>query len=78
MTCERVTLPDGTGAIVCGPTRRCKCGNRHTLLCDWKVPARKSATCDAALCERCTFSPEAGKDLCPTHREAFEKWKTGQ
>jgi hypothetical protein len=73
MTCERVTLPDGTRAIVCGSrrVRRCACGQPHTLLCDWKVKDRRSGTCDAPLCPRCTTSPMPGKDLCPTHAQAF-------
>lgn len=67
MTCEIVPLGNGTNMIVCGPTRRCACGNRHTLLCDWKVPGKKSGTCDKPLCASCTTSPAPGKDLCPTH-----------
>ena len=67
MTCHHLSLPDGTNAIVCGPTRRCACGNRHTLLCDWKVPAKKSGTCDKPLCARCTTSPAPDKDLCSAH-----------
>jgi hypothetical protein len=76
MTCRDVTLPDGGRAIVCGPTRRCKCGRRATLECDWKVPTKKSGTCDAPICSSCTTSPAAGKDLCPKHAAEFEAWKT--
>lgn len=66
MTCHRVQTPHGV-AIVCGPTKRCKCGNRATRECDWKVPTKKSGTCDAGLCPRCTTSPAPEKDLCPKH-----------
>lgn len=54
MTCERVTLPDGGAAIVCSSRRRrrCACGAPATLLCDWKVPGRRTGTCDAPLRER--------------------------
>lgn len=71
MTCEHVTLPDGTAAIVCGPRRRkakcCKCGKPAGLLCDWKVKTKRSGTCDEPICARCTSSPAPDKDLCPDH-----------
>jgi hypothetical protein len=75
MTCEHVPLPGGGSAIVCSSQRRqrCKCGRSAMLLCDWKVPS-KSATCDAPICGLCSTSPEPGKDLCPTHAEAFKEW----
>jgi hypothetical protein len=78
MTCEHVRLPDGTGAIICGTRRRPKCvqcGGRADLECDWKVPRRKSGTCDAPICSRCTTSPAPEKDLCPEHAAAWQRWK---
>jgi hypothetical protein len=75
MTCDRVKLPGGGSAIVCSTTKRCKCGQRATLLCDWKVSTKKSGTCDAPLCPRCATSPRPGKDLCAKHAAAFEEWK---
>lgn len=77
MTCERVTLPGGARAIVCTTRKRprCACGRPATLECDWKVPTRKSGTCDAPICTRCTTSPAAKKDLCPAHTAEFQKWK---
>lgn len=77
MNCERVTFPDGGVAIVCGSRtrKRCTCGRRATLECDWKVPSRKSGTCDAPICESCTMSPAPEKDLCPKHKVEFEQWK---
>jgi len=75
MTCHHIRLPDGSGAIVCGPTRRCKCGRRATLECDWKVPLRRSGTCDAPICASCTTSPAPDKDLCPTHAAEFAVWR---
>ena len=76
MTCERVVLPDGTAAIVCGsfPRKYCACGRRATLECDWKVPERRSGTCDAPICSNCTLSPKPGKDICPDHQPAFHAW----
>lgn len=77
MTCERVTLPGGGTAIVCGTRKRkrCDCGRPATLACDWKVPSRKSGTCDAPICAGCTTSPAPEKDLCPAHAAEFEHWK---
>jgi hypothetical protein len=79
MTCDRVTLPGGGTAIVCSSRKRprCACGRSATLLCDWKVPDKKSGTCDAPMCARCAMQPVPGADkqLCPAHVEAFKKWK---
>lgn len=77
MTCERITLPNGGAAIICGLPRgraKCRCGRTATLLCDWKLPhivddqfVKVSGTCDAPLCPSCTSSPAPNKDLCPKH-----------
>lgn len=77
MTCEHVTLPNGVRAIVCSLRRRprCKCGRPEVLLCDWKVPAKRTGTCDASICRICTTSPAPDKDLCPAHAGEFEAWK---
>lgn len=75
MTCHHVTIPGGGSAIVCTQTRRCKCGRRAPLLCDWKIPSKRSGTCDAPICKRCVTSPQPGKDLCAKHAKAFEAWK---
>lgn len=72
MTCQRVPLSDGTAAIVCsGRLKRCGCNRPARLLCDWKVPSRRSGTCDRPLCARCTHAPAPGKDLCPEHARAW-------
>lgn len=76
MACEHVALPNGGSAIVCGVRRRkCACGRRATLECDWKVPTKKSGTCDAPICPNCTTSPAPEKDLCKKHAAEFEAWK---
>lgn len=79
MTCETVRLPGGQVAIVCGRGRRnrprCGCNRIATLECDWKVPSRRSGTCDAPICDRCTTVPAPDKDLCPTHAEEWKRWK---
>jgi hypothetical protein len=77
MPCERVSLPGGGFAIVCGTRsrrQRCACGQPSTQLCDWKVPERLSGTCDAPICARCSVSPAPDKDLCPAHAAAFREW----
>jgi hypothetical protein len=73
MNCQHIG-----NAIVCSPRRRCKCGRRATLLCDWKQPKKKSGTCDAPICARCTTSPAADKDLCAKHAAEFQAWKEGR
>ena len=78
MTCQFLDLPDGTRAIVCGPTRRCRCGRKATLACDWKVPARKSGTCDRPICSRCATSPAPDKDICPDHAPDLAAWQAGR
>ena len=80
MACEQVVLPGGGVAIVCGTRtrKRCACGGRATLLCDWKVTSRKSGTCDAPICTRCMTSPAPEKDLCPAHAAKFAEWKKAQ
>lgn len=87
MACQTVTLANGALAIVCGPRQpreRCRCGRAATLLCDWRlspddrVAAKKSITCDAPLCPKCTTSPAPGKDLCARHVSAFEAWKANR
>lgn len=69
MTCAYITLPDGTRAIVCGlrVKKCCKCKRRADRECDWKVPGKKSGTCDKPVCSSCSVSPDPEKDLCPTH-----------
>jgi hypothetical protein len=78
MTCQHLSVPGGAAAIVYSPTRRCKCGARATRLCDWKMPAKASGTCDKPLCTRCATSPAADKDLCADHAVAWRAWRAGR
>lgn len=73
--CQRIQTPTGA-AIVCGghARRRCKCGRDAILLCDWKVPGKKSGTCDAPVCTACTTSPAPDKDLCRAHAGTYREW----
>lgn len=74
MKCEIISTPTGV-AIVCGArrrTKRCACGKPADLLCDWKVPSKRSGTCDAPICAACSHSPAPDKDLCPDHAR---QWK---
>ena len=77
MVCETIRLPGGGSAIVCSGRRsqRCACGRPATRLCDWKVATRRSGTCDKPLCANCSTMPQADKDLCPDHAQAFADWK---
>lgn len=78
MACEFLDLGNGQRAIVCGgrtQPKRCKCGRPATLLCDWKVPERKSGTCDAPICSSCSTSPAPDKDICPAHKPTLEAWQ---
>lgn len=79
MPCTVTTLPDGGRAIVCtsGRAQRCACGAAATQLCDWKVPERRSGTCDRPLCRRCSHSPTPGKDLCPAHAAVWADIRRG-
>lgn len=77
MPCEHVQLPSGGSAIVCTTGRRPKCvgcGKPARLLCDWKVPTKRHGTCDAPICASCSTKPAPGKDLCPDHAAAYERW----
>ena len=80
MICQTITTPEGLTAIVCSPRQRslCACGKRANLRCDWKVPAKKSGTCDRLICAWCATSPAPNKDLCPKHAEAFRVWAANQ
>jgi hypothetical protein len=77
MICDRIQLPDGGVAIVCstGTRKRCSCGRRATLACDWKVPSRRSGTCDAPICAGCAEHVADDKDLCPQHSRAYAEWR---
>jgi hypothetical protein len=77
VSCTLFQLPDGSRGIVCTsePAKRCRCGKRATLLCDWKVPARKSGTCDAPICTSCAASPAPDKHLCTAHAEQWRLWQ---
>lgn len=68
MACERMDLPGGGTAIVCGLRRRrcATCGSEGTLLCDGPPRAgAKKKTCDAPICK--AHAKEIGPDqhLCP-------------
>lgn len=80
MGCHHVSLPNGTGAIICDRTKpkRCECGQRATRLCDWKVTNKRSGTCDRPLCANCSTEPAKHKDLCRDHAAAFKRWKAAR
>jgi hypothetical protein len=77
MPCNTVKLRNGFTAIACSGRQREKqcayCGRASSRLCDFPVQrAGKPATCDAALCERCTWSISEGRDLCRAHAPLWD------
>ena len=74
MACEHLN-----GAIICGARTKPKycvsCGRPANLLCDWKVKAKRSGTCDAPICDKHALRVAPDKDLCPEHQKAWEEWK---
>jgi hypothetical protein len=76
--CEHIDLPGGDHAIICGLRafkKFCACGRRADLLCDWKVSARKSGTCDKPICAAHALEVAPGKHLCPEHQGKWDEWK---
>jgi hypothetical protein len=80
MVCTPIQLPGGARGFACGPRQRrrfCACGAVAPLLCDWKVPAKKSGTCDKPICAAHASQPAPGKDLCPEHTAEWARRQAG-
>ena len=76
MSCDSIDLGDGNFAIICGRRHQyCACGRVAKLLCDWKVPGRKSGTCDQPICATHALQVATDRHLCPAHQRAFADWK---
>jgi hypothetical protein len=79
--CERIQLPGGGVAIICGlrgsKPKFCACGRPAKFECDWKVSkdVRKSGTCDAPICAQHAKEVAPGKHLCPLHQKHYDGWK---
>lgn len=76
--CEHFQLDNGALAIVCGgrvQRKYCTCGRAADFLCDWKVSAKKSGTCDAPICAAHAKQVALGKHLCPAHQLHYAVWK---
>jgi len=77
--CERMKFEDGSVAFLCGvrprPHTFCRCGRQADFLCDWKVPERKSGTCDAPICQTHAREVAPEKHLCVFHSHAFDLWR---
>jgi hypothetical protein len=76
--CLHMKFPDGSSAIICGTRERrkfCACGRAADALCDWKMPEKKSGTCDKPICKQHALQVAPDCDLCPEHQRAFEAWK---
>lgn len=61
--CERLALPGGGFAIVCGGHRR---RTRCTHCREWA--AYECDTCDRPLCRRCRIHVPPNQDFCKEHR----------
>ena len=62
--CERVTLPGGGTAIVCGGHRR----RTRCKECRREWAAYECDVCDRPLCRRCRIHLPPNKDFCRAHR----------
>jgi hypothetical protein len=75
--CDDLNI-EGHHFIVCGMRAKknfCSCGRVADFLCDWKVSANKSGTCDAPICSAHAKQVAVGKHLCPTHWIEYGFWK---
>lgn len=75
--CENIKL-DGHNVIICGLRRKrqyCSCGRPCDFLCDWKVPANESGTCDKPICSNHSKQVALGKHLCPEHQLQWDDWQ---
>jgi hypothetical protein len=76
--CDEIKLSDGSSLLLCGLRafrKFCACGRQATLLCDWKVAAHKSGTCDRPICARHAKQVAPGKHLCPLHQQLYDRWR---
>jgi hypothetical protein len=75
--CEHLNI-EGQHVIICDARRKrqfCACGRKCDFLCDWKVSAKKSGTCDAPICRKHAQQVAPGKHLCPLHQRHYDDWK---
>lgn len=69
--CDRIELPGGGFAIVCGGHRGRRkaacvhCGRPASLLCDG--PGKNGKTCDRPICAACTTPGGKDIDYCRDH-----------
>ncbi len=77
--CEHVKVAKDHHLIVCGLRtfkKFCQCGREAVALCDWKVTARKTGTCDRPVCSSHAKAVAGGrKHLCPEHQVRYDEWK---
>lgn len=80
MKCDKVQLPGGVTAIVCGRGQKrhaCHyCGNNAGFQCDHPVFRKnKKETCDTWMCESCRNNISENQDLCRPH---FNFWRNNE
>lgn len=71
--CERVPMPGGGFAIICGGRYRRRlpcvhCGEASAFACDGPPRDRRRKTCDRPLCRRCRIHVPPNQDFCKDHR----------
>lgn len=71
--CERVVMPGGGVAIICGGHRgrRAKCvhcGQPSAFACDGPPRSQDRITCDRPLCRSCRIHVPPNQDFCKHHR----------
>lgn len=52
----------------------CECGRQSERVCDWKVAAHKTGTCDKPVCAQHSKEVAPGKFLCPEHQHRYDDW----
>jgi hypothetical protein len=70
--CERVSMPGGGVAIICGGSRRrppcVHCAQPSDFACDGPPRRAGRPTCDRPLCRRCRIHVPPHQDFCKDHR----------
>lgn len=80
---DSISLPNGDSIELDSTLERglrtfqkfCACGHEATALCDWKVAAHKTGTCDTPICPKHLKQVAPGKVLCPQHQLEYDRWK---
>lgn len=80
--CKRVTLPNGSVALVTydvkNPNAPCAfCNQMHQKLCDFPLRGKAVRRCSKRLCDGCATTLGSELDLCPQHAVLIEDHQLG-